>query len=82
MAPTHEEVEDERRHHAAMSVDPDRAERVAGENADTMRAIADDAQRHRAIHHRFVARDSEVLGIDQWESAGLPGGVRRSPGGE
>ena len=51
-----------------IAADPDRAERVASQNAETMRSIAEDAKRHGALHHRFVAGEGEIMAIDEWVS--------------
>jgi len=48
--------------------DPETLERVAGENADAMRQIAEDAQARGALHHCFIETDGDVMVIDEWES--------------
>jgi quinol monooxygenase YgiN len=47
--------------------DPQKLEEHAAANADEMRAIADRAQEHGVIAHRFYGSDSgELLVIDEW----------------
>jgi heme-degrading monooxygenase HmoA len=51
-----------------MNLDPSKLEQLAGENAGTMRGIADDAESHGCTWHRFYGRDGEVMVVDVWES--------------
>jgi hypothetical protein len=44
-------------------------ERVAAENADTMKGISGRGKERGAIHHAFYEGDGEVLVIDEWDSA-------------
>ncbi len=49
--------------------DPDALERLAAENPDGPRAIADAARSHGVISHRFFGSDSgEIMVFDEWES--------------
>jgi hypothetical protein len=52
-----------------MSADPAKAAAFAAENVDLIRSISQDGKRQGAIHHRFVAREGEVMVIDEWDSA-------------
>ena len=47
--------------------DPKRLEERAGANPDAMRAIADRAQEHGLIAHRFYgSEDGQIMVIDEW----------------
>src|SRR3954451_16046477 len=43
-------------------------ERVAQEQGDNIREIAQRGKAAGAIHHAFYGTDSEVLVVDEWES--------------
>lgn len=49
--------------------DAETLERVAGEQADVVRRIAENARSRGALHHCFVEADGEVMVIDEWETA-------------
>jgi hypothetical protein len=50
-----------------VQADPQKLESVAGENPDRMRGIADRAEEHGLIAHRFYGSDDgEVMVIDEW----------------
>lgn len=51
-----------------VNVNPDDFERVAGENADSMRGISQRGKDLGAIHHAFYAGDGEMLVVDEWDS--------------
>lgn len=51
-----------------VNVNPDDFERVAGENADSMRGISQRGKDLGAIHHAFYAGDGEILVVDEWDS--------------
>jgi heme-degrading monooxygenase HmoA len=44
-------------------------EKVASDNADTIRGISDRAKGRGAIHHAFFEGDGEVVVVDEWDSA-------------
>jgi quinol monooxygenase YgiN len=46
--------------------DPDKLERLAGENADTLRGIAERAKEHGIIAHRFYGAEGQIMVIDEW----------------
>jgi hypothetical protein len=46
--------------------DPDALERRAAENPEGMRAIADRAQAHGLIAHRFYGADGKIMVVDEW----------------
>jgi hypothetical protein len=46
--------------------DPDELERLAGEDPDAIRAIADAAKAHGMIAHRFYGTDGQIMVIDEW----------------
>ncbi len=47
--------------------DPEELERRARENPDRMRAIADRAQEHGLIAHRFYgSEDGQIMVVDEW----------------
>ena len=52
-----------------VNVDPEAFKKVASENAEAMQGIAERAKGRGAIHHAFVASDSEVRVVDEWDSA-------------
>jgi heme-degrading monooxygenase HmoA len=41
----------------------------SSEGAETLKRITDDAKSRGAIHHQFYANDSEVVVVDEWETA-------------
>ena len=45
---------------------PDELERLAGEDPDGMRAIAEQAKEHGVIAHRFYGTDGQIMVIDEW----------------
>ena|SRR5947199_5562957 len=49
--------------------DPDKLERVAAEDPDRMRGIADRAKDHGVIAHRFYGTDGQIMVIDEWPDA-------------
>ena len=49
-----------------VSADPDKMERLAQENADTLRAISERAQAAGVIAHRFYGSDGQIMVIDEW----------------
>ena len=51
-----------------INVSPDDFERVAQENADSMRDISERSKGVGAIHHAFYAGDGEMLVVDEWDS--------------
>lgn len=51
------------------TADPRTAEKVAEGNPDRMGAIIDDARSRGLIHHRFYAREGELLAVDEWQTA-------------
>jgi heme-degrading monooxygenase HmoA len=53
-----------------MSGDPRKLEEHAAANAEQMRGIADRAQEHGVIAHRFYGSDGgQILVIDEWPDA-------------
>jgi len=46
--------------------DPEELERKAAENPDGMRAIADRAQAHGLITHRFYGAEGKIMVLDEW----------------
>ena len=46
--------------------DPDKVEEVAAENPEKMRSIADRAEEHGLIAHRFYGTEGQVMVIDEW----------------
>ena len=52
-----------------VQVDPEAFKKVASENEDAMRGIADRGRSRGAAHHAFYAGDGEVLIVDEWDSA-------------
>lgn len=53
-----------------MSGDPRKLEEHAASNAEQMRAIADRAQEHGVLAHRFYGSDGgQILVIDEWPDA-------------
>lgn len=53
-----------------MSGDPRKLEEHAASNAEQMRGIADRAQEHGVIAHRFYGSDGgQILVIDEWPDA-------------
>ena len=51
-----------------VQADPADFGRVATENADNMRGIAERGRAAGAIHHAFYAGDGEMLVVDEWDS--------------
>jgi heme-degrading monooxygenase HmoA len=51
-----------------LMVDPARFEAVAREKQELMNAIAARGKEMGAIHHMFLAGDSEVMVADEWPS--------------
>jgi heme-degrading monooxygenase HmoA len=51
-----------------INVSPDDFDRVAQENADSMREISERSKDVGAIHHAFYAGDGEMLVVDEWDS--------------
>jgi hypothetical protein len=47
--------------------DPEKLERVAGENPDRMRKIADQGKEHGVVGHRIYGTDDgQIMAIDEW----------------
>jgi hypothetical protein len=46
--------------------DPAALERIAAENPDRMRAIADRAKEAGVIAHRFYGGEGEIMVVDEW----------------
>ena len=51
-----------------INASPDDFERVAQDNADSMRDISERSKERGAIHHAFYAGDGEMLVVDEWDS--------------
>ena len=49
--------------------DPDELERRAAENPEAMRSIADRAQEHGLVAHRFYGADGKIMVVDEWPDA-------------
>ena len=49
--------------------DPDALERRAAENPEAMRSIADRAQEHGLVAHRFYGADGKIMVVDEWPDA-------------
>jgi heme-degrading monooxygenase HmoA len=52
-----------------LQADAAKVEEVLRAHADELAAISQDGRKAGAIHHQFVASDSEVVIIDEWDSA-------------
>jgi quinol monooxygenase YgiN len=52
---------------ARMKVDPAALEKLFASDRDTFVAVAADAKKVGAIHHRFLAGEGEVLIVDEWK---------------
>ena len=50
--------------------DPEKLERVAAENQEKLRAIAERAQEKGLIAHRFYGADGQIMVIDEWPDPG------------
>jgi hypothetical protein len=46
--------------------DPNKLEEHAAANSDEMRSIAESAQSHGLIAHRFYGTEGQILVIDEW----------------
>src|SRR5690348_9377569 len=46
--------------------DPDELERVASQDPDAIRAIAEQAKAHGLIAHRFYGSEGQIMVIDEW----------------
>jgi len=51
------------------TVDPAKFEQFAQENRERFVAISQVGKSAGAVHHRFVATDTEVMAIDEWGDA-------------
>jgi hypothetical protein len=49
--------------------DPAELERRAAEDSEAMRSIADRAQEHGLIAHRFYGADGKIMVVDEWPDA-------------
>jgi quinol monooxygenase YgiN len=49
--------------------DPDKLERLARENPDRLRAIAERGKAAGVIAHRFYGSEGQVLVVDEWPDA-------------
>jgi heme-degrading monooxygenase HmoA len=49
--------------------DAEKLERIAAENPDRMRGIAEKAKEHGVIAHRFYGDDAQILVVDEWPDA-------------
>jgi hypothetical protein len=49
--------------------DPDELELRAAENPEAMRSIADRAQEHGLVAHRFYGADGKIMVVDEWPDA-------------
>ena len=49
--------------------DARKLEERAAENPEEMRAIADRAEEHGLIRHRFYGTDDEIMVLDEWPDA-------------
>jgi hypothetical protein len=49
--------------------DPDKFESVIRSRPAMFEALAAEAKRNGALHHRIAARDGEVIAIDEWQTA-------------
>jgi hypothetical protein len=53
-----------------MRGDPDRLEKFAAENTDSVRGLADKAKEYGVIAHRFYGTDDgQVMVVDEWPDA-------------
>jgi hypothetical protein len=48
---------------------PEELERLAAENPDKMRSIADRAKENGLIAHRFYGSDGRIMVVDEWPDA-------------
>jgi quinol monooxygenase YgiN len=46
--------------------DPDKLERLAGENQDMIRGISQRAKEHGLIAHRFYGSEGQIMVVDEW----------------
>jgi quinol monooxygenase YgiN len=49
--------------------DPDKLERLAAENPDTLAAIAERGKAAGVIAHRFYGSDGQIMVVDEWPDA-------------
>jgi quinol monooxygenase YgiN len=49
-----------------VAADPEALERHAAENSEAMRSIADRAQEHGLIAHRFYGAEGKIMVVDEW----------------
>jgi hypothetical protein len=49
--------------------DPEKVERVASENKEKMRSIADRAVEAGLIAHRFYGSEGQIMVVDEWPDA-------------
>ena len=49
--------------------DPDKLERLAGENQDMIRGISARAQEAGVIAHRFYGSEGQIMVVDEWPDA-------------
>jgi quinol monooxygenase YgiN len=52
-----------------LKVDPIRMKKLPSDRAEELRSVGAEAQGAGAVHHFFAAGDSEVLIVDEWDSA-------------
>jgi hypothetical protein len=46
--------------------DPDKLERLAGENPDAIKGISQRAREHGLIAHRFYGSEGQIMVVDEW----------------
>jgi len=49
-----------------VSGDPDKLERLAGENRDMISGISERAKKHGIIAHRFYGSEGQIMVVDEW----------------
>lgn len=49
-----------------VSGDPDKLERLAGENRDMISGISERAKGHGLIAHRFYGSEGQIMVVDEW----------------
>jgi quinol monooxygenase YgiN len=52
-----------------VSGDPDKLERLAGENRDMINGISERAKEHGIIAHRFYGSEGQIMVVDEWPDA-------------
>jgi hypothetical protein len=53
-----------------VSGDPDKLERLAGENQEMISGISERAKGHGLIAHRFYGSEGQIMVVDEWPDPG------------